>query len=87
MTHVFAKSAAIFAFAALGAAAHAGPIATGNAAGGALPIVTPTPQVQATEPAAPVILPQAETPAAAPAPAPQPAPSSGFIAGYMASFQ
>ncbi|MEL6532372.1 MAG: hypothetical protein AAFN09_16975 [Pseudomonadota bacterium] len=56
------------------AAASAGPIATGNASGGALPIITPPPATEAPAP-------QAQAQAAAPAPV-----QSTFIQGYVASF-
>ncbi|MEM9318921.1 MAG: hypothetical protein AAGA70_07920 [Pseudomonadota bacterium] len=76
--------AAAAAIAVFGAAAQAGPTVTGNASGGAITIVTPTPLLtDAAAPAAPAA-PTAQAPAAAPAPAPVPA--SSFISGYVARF-
>ncbi|MEM8882383.1 MAG: hypothetical protein AAGC82_17485 [Pseudomonadota bacterium] len=82
MNLIFAACTAILA---LSTAVQAGPAATGNAAGGAIVIVTPIPLIS-TEPSAapaPVPPPQTATTTAAPvAPA-----TTGFIAGYVATFR
>lgn len=68
---------------ATSAAAIAGPVATGNAAGGAITVVTPVPllplEAEAAAPVEAAPAPVAATPASRPA-------MSGFIAGYVASF-
>lgn len=84
ITRLFAASALIVATAS---AAFAGPVATGNAAGGTIAVVAPAPVVDANASAAVdpllLLLPGQQAPAASATAAPV---QSGFVAGYVASF-